>query len=123
MLQSILSRLPNRLNAWVFPRKNGERRGISTTWLATCAQEAALRAGIGRPITFHDLRRTFGAMLIESGVDIYTVSRLMGHSDVRITEKVYAPLSGKFLAKEVSKLGRHLGRLLIRAVETGTNSA
>lgn len=36
-------------------------------------------------------------------------------------EKVYAPLSRKFLAKEVSKLGRHLGPLLIRAVETGTN--
>src|SRR5215471_14609029 len=63
------------------------------------------------------------AMLIESGVDIYTVSRLMGHSDVRITEKVYAPLSGKFLAKEVSKLGRHLGPMLIRAVETDSNSA
>ena len=62
-------------------------------------------------------------MLIESGVDIYTVSRLMGHSDVRITEKVYAPLSGKFLAKEVSKLGRHLGPMLIRAVETDSNSA
>src|SRR5262249_30044382 len=123
MLQSILSRLPNRLDAWVFPRKNGERRGISTTWLATCAQEAALRARIERPITFHDLRRTFGAMLIESGVDIYTVSRLMGHSDVRITEKVYAPLCGKYLAKEVSKLGRHLGPTLIRAVETGSNSA
>jgi len=94
---------------------------VETTWLRTCAQEAALRAGIGRPITFHDLRRTFGAMLIESGVDIYTVSRLMGHSDARITEKAYAPLSGKFLAKEVSKLGRHLGPLLIRAVETVSN--
>jgi len=123
MVDGIVRRLPKRLDAWVFPRKNGERRGADTTWLATCAQEAALRAGIGRPITFHDLRRTFGAMLIESGVDIYTVSRLMGHSDVRITEKVYAPLSGRFLAKEVSKLGRHLGPLLIRAVETGTNSA
>ncbi len=123
MLQAILTHLPKRLDAWVFPRKNGERRGADTTWFASCAQEAALRAGIGRRITFHDLRRTFGAMLIESGVDIYTVSRLMGHSDVRITEKVYAPMSGKFLAKEVSKLGRHLGPLLIRAVETGTNSA
>ena len=59
--------------------------------------------------------------MVIARVDIYTVSRLMAHSDVRITEKGYAPLSGKFLAKEVSKLGRHLGPLLIRAVETVSN--
>ncbi len=38
-------------------------------------------------------------MLLELGVDIYSVSKLLGHSDVRITEKVYAaplrPVSGK----------------------------
>ncbi len=53
-------------------------------------------------------------MLIEAGVDIYTVSRLLGHADVRITQKVYAPISGKFLAQEASKLGRYLGPALIR---------
>ena len=67
--------------------------------------------------------RGYGAMLIESGVDIDTVSRLLGHADVRITEEVNAPLCGKFLAKEVSKLGRHRGPMLIRAVETDPNSA
>ena len=105
------------------PEKDWRASGRGHNVVRYLCQEAALRAGIGRPITFHDLRRTFGAMLIESGVDIYMVSRLMGHSDVRITEKVYAPLSGKFLAKEVSKLGRHLGPMLIRAVETDSNSA
>ena len=41
---------------------------------------------------FHDLRRTFGLNLIKSGVPIYTVSKLLGHSSVRITEEHYAPL-------------------------------
>ena len=49
-------------------------------------------------------------MLIEAGVDIYTLSRLPGHADVRITQEVYAPLSGRFLAEQAARLGRHIGR-------------
>tara|TARA_R100000234_G_scaffold38018_1_gene22484 strand:- start:12110 stop:13027 length:918 start_codon:yes stop_codon:yes gene_type:complete len=41
---------------------------------------------------FHDLRRTFGLNLIKSGVPIFTVSKLLGHSSVNITEQHYAPL-------------------------------
>jgi integrase len=80
--------------------------------LAVSTQAAANRAGISRKLTFHDLRRTYGAMLIEAGVDIYTVSRLLGHADVRITQEVYAPLSGRFMAEQAAKLGRHIGRVL-----------
>jgi len=45
-----------------------------------------------------------------------TVSCLLGHADVRITQEVYAPLCGKFLAQEASKLGRHIGPALIREI-------
>jgi integrase len=41
---------------------------------------------------FHDLRRTFGLNLIKQGRTIYEVSKLLGHSSVRTTEKHYAPL-------------------------------
>jgi integrase len=41
---------------------------------------------------FHDLRRTFGLNLIKQGMSIYKVSKLLGHSSVRITEQHYAPL-------------------------------
>ena len=41
---------------------------------------------------FHDLRRTFGYTLIKQGMSIYKVSKLLGHSSVRTTEKHYAPL-------------------------------
>ena len=100
----------------MFAQSDKSRRSDETRWLAVSTQAAALRAGISRKLTFHDLRRTYGAMLIEAGVDIYTVSRLLGHADVRITQEVYAPLCGKFLAQEAWKLGRHIGRALIREV-------
>jgi len=53
-------------------------------------------------------------MLIEAGVDIYAVSRLLGHTDVRITQEVYAPLCGRFMAGQAAKLGRHIGRAFVR---------
>ena len=39
-------------------------------------------------------------MLIEAGVDIYAVSRVLGHADARITQEVYAPLCGRFMAEQ-----------------------
>lgn len=116
MLEKHLAHLPQRLDTWLFGQQNGERRSPTSTWFAKSTQDAADRAGISRSITFHDLRRTYGAMLIESGVDVFKVSKLLGHSDVRITEKIYAPICGKFLASEASKLGRYMGPLLLREV-------
>ena len=49
-------------------------------------------------------------------MDIYTVSRLLGHADVRITQEVYAPLCGRFMAEQEAKLGRHIGRALVREI-------
>jgi len=40
--------------------------------------------------TFHCLRHTFATRLAQSGVDIYTVSKLLGHEDVSTTAKHYA---------------------------------
>ncbi|MBU3811231.1 MAG: site-specific integrase [Candidatus Niameybacter stercoravium] len=38
---------------------------------------------------FHALRHTFATRLIESGVDIKTVSLLLGHADINITLNTY----------------------------------
>lgn len=46
-------------------------------------------AGVRKHISFHTGRHTFAVMMLEQGVDIYTVSKLMGHTDVKTTQ-VYA---------------------------------
>lgn len=40
-------------------------------------------------VTLHGLRHTCGTVLKENGVDIYTISKLLGHSNVGITTKIY----------------------------------
>jgi integrase len=40
-------------------------------------------------ITFHDLRRSCGTLMIEAGVDLYVVSKVLGHSSVTVTQSRY----------------------------------
>jgi len=40
--------------------------------------------------TWHGLRRTFATRLAHKGLDIYKISRLLGHEDVQTTQKRYA---------------------------------
>ena len=52
------------------------------------------KAGITKPITFHCSRHTFGTMMLTLGADIYTTSKLMGHTKVEITQ-IYAKIINK----------------------------
>ena len=57
--------------------------------------EWANAAGITyKNVTYHVSRHTFGTMLITLGVDLYTVSKLMGHSNIETT-KIYAKIVNK----------------------------
>ncbi len=36
---------------------------------------------------FHDLRHTFATRLAQKGVDIYKIAKLLGHEDIRMTQR------------------------------------
>lgn len=55
---------------------------------------ALKKAGL-KDIRVHDLRHSYAALLISRGVDIYTVSKLMGHTSVAITSGIYGHLYDK----------------------------
>lgn len=55
-------------------------------------------------VSFHELRHTYASHLANAGVDLLTISKLLGHSDTRITAKHYAHLADKTLALAVTKL-------------------
>jgi integrase len=50
-----------------------------------------IAAGIGKSLTFHAFRRTFATAQITLGSDLYTVQKMLGHSDIRQTQ-IYAAL-------------------------------
>lgn len=53
---------------------------------------------------FHALRHTYATRLIENGVDIKTVSELLGHADVNITLKIYVHSTDDTKKDAVNKL-------------------
>ena len=60
-------------------------------------------AGISRKLTFHSLRHTFASWLVQAGVSIYEVSKLLGHADIKTTQ-IYAHLRSDDLRRSVELL-------------------
>jgi len=70
---------------------------IKTAW-----NKAIERAGISN-FRFHDLRHTFASYLVMSGADMKTVSELLGHKTMTMTER-YSHLSDSHKQKAVERL-------------------
>jgi len=60
---------------------------------------------------FHDLRHTFASYLVMEGVDITTVSHLLGHSKIQMTMK-YAHLSPDHRKKALERIGNFIDTCL-----------
>ena len=68
--------------------KNGRVRmhGITDQLVYHILQKRHLQAGVA-PFTPHDLRRSFISELLDDGVDIATIARQVGHSNVQTTAR------------------------------------
>lgn len=63
----------------------------------------ALKAGVSKKITFHSARHTHATLLLSKGVDIYTVSKLLGHKHVTSTER-YAHVTDNLKTDAINKI-------------------
>ncbi len=50
-------------------------------------QRARIKAGISKVVSFHALRHSFATHLLEKGVDIHYIKELLGHFDIKTTER------------------------------------
>jgi integrase len=65
-------------------------RGKPLKDIRTAFENACRRDGI-KKLRFHDLRHTFATRLVLSGVDLVTVSKLLGHSSIQMTMRYSHP--------------------------------
>lgn len=85
---------------FVFPDKDG---GKIKTKLREELIRIARYAKIKDLTKLHSLRHTFASHLVMNGVDLPTVQKLMGHSDIQTT-MIYAHLAPDHLAEAVERL-------------------
>jgi len=89
---------------WVFHRASGEKVGQLWNLLSRVYK----RAGVPNACV-HTTRHTFASHAVMSGVDLYTVGKLLGHSDVTTTQ-IYAHLAQDHLkrAANLIRFGLHV---------------
>ena len=82
----------------------GEHAGrLVQRWTNVGRDLPGLLVGLGyQRATPNDLRRTFASWLVQNGVDLFTVSKLMGHNSTRMVERVYGKLTPENMAAAVA---------------------
>lgn len=83
----------NAPHDWVFVTRNGTplgHRNVYRSALAHAAHAAGLNQD-GSQLRLHDLRHTFAShLIVDLGLDVVQVSRILGHSNVSTTLDIYA---------------------------------
>ena len=83
----VLRRLPRASEYVLCEPKTGERVLSFRRAFATACRKAGIKN-----LRIHDLRHTFGTMLNARGVDLPTISSLLGHSSITMTSRYITPI-------------------------------
>lgn len=96
----LLNALPRSESvSYVFPDDGGRcAEGGLRNRLYRVFQSAKVKGNV------KDLRSTFASNAVMSGMPIYTVSKLLGHHDVKITERHYAHLAPDYMGGAINML-------------------
>lgn len=92
-------------DAYVFPSPNGGP--ISPDSVNNMLKRVLERAGIPK-VRFHDLRHTFATIALQNGVDIKTVSGMLGHFSAGFTLDTYAHVTTSAQKEAAQTMGNVL---------------
>ncbi|MDR2661717.1 MAG: tyrosine-type recombinase/integrase [Treponema sp.] len=73
------------ITGWIFPGQKGGH--IQTRTAQSVFDKAAAKALINKQVSIHSLRHTFATHLLENGTDIKYIQTLLGHRNLRTTER------------------------------------
>ena len=105
VLREYRSRVDSR---WLFPSPVKEDAPISPGVVRKRLQIILQRAGC-KKIRFHDLRHTFATLALENGMDVKTLSAMLGHVSAATTLDIYTHITGDMQADAAAKIDRGLG--------------
>ena len=87
---------------WLFPVKHHGGQ-LEETAFERNFRQYIKRTGITKRVTPHTMRNNFAKRCLMVGMDIYTLSRLLGHSSVEVREKAYLDLTDEDVRKKYGR--------------------
>lgn len=88
----------------ILDKYHGKLPIISNVKYNDYLKEVAVAAGLPHSLTTHWARHTGGTLLLNAGVSMAIVSKVLGHRSIKMTERIYAKWMPKTIVNEVNKV-------------------
>lgn len=95
ILDNFLSIKPKEWEEWLFP--NYEGRQLTVTYFDRAFAKYSALSGV--KITPYQLRHSFATLFLEAGGDLFSLQKLMGHADLRMTKR-YTEVKESFVSAQ-----------------------
>ena len=105
------------VSKWMFPSPVNEDFPRDPATVRKRLQTVLERAGC-KKVRFHDLRHTFSTVALEHGMDVKTLSTVIGHVSSSTTLNVYAHVTDEMRRVAAVKIDRGIGKTAPQEIET-----
>lgn len=109
MINKVMLTMESRIHGDMYVRFGGRlvetyHRKVEKRCWPSLLKELADICKIKKVLTFHVARHTFSTTIcLDNGLPIETLSKMLGHSDIKITQ-AYAKVSNRKIEEDVNKL-------------------
>ena len=94
---------------WMFPSPVKEDAPLTPSFTRRRMQQTLERAGC-KVVRFHDLRHTFATMALEHGMDVKTLSTIIGHVSSATTLDIYSHVTDTMQKQAAVKIDHQIGK-------------
>ncbi len=94
---------------WMFPSPVKEDAPLTQNFVRRRMQDTLFRADC-KVVRFHDLRHTFATMALEHGMDVKTLSTIIGHVSSATTLDIYSHVTDLMQQQAAAKIDRQIGK-------------
>ena len=108
LLKIMLEYRKNIESEWIFPSPIDDTKPRNPPAVRKRLQLILERAGCPKA-RFHDLRHTFATMALENGMDIKSLSAMLGHISSETTIDIYSHVTNTMRQQAAAKIDRRIG--------------
>ena len=94
---------------WMFPSPAKANAPLTQNYVRRRMQQTLKRAGC-KVVRFHDLRHTFATMALEHGMDVKTLSTIIGHVSSATTLDIYSHVTDLMQQQAAVRIDRQIGK-------------